>query len=65
MKPALVVMLMWLGIIGALVALVFLVLLVGPTATLLVVLIGGGLTAWSLQLARAGLSPRGHDPSPD
>jgi hypothetical protein len=52
------VALIWLGILGALVALVFLVLAIGPGATFLVVSLGVGLTAWSLQLARAARKPR-------
>jgi hypothetical protein len=51
-------LLVWLGILGALVVLVFLVLAIGPGATFLVVTLGVGLTAWSLQLARAARKPR-------
>jgi hypothetical protein len=48
---------MWLGIVGALIALVFLVLCIGPHATLFVLALGVPFTLWSLQLARAARKP--------
>ena len=52
------VALIWLGILGALVVLVFLVLVVGPFNAFLIVGTGTAFTAWSLQLARAARKPR-------
>jgi hypothetical protein len=52
------VALIWLGILSALVVLVFLVLLVGPFNAFLIVGTGAAFTAWSLQLARAARNPR-------
>jgi len=53
------VALIWLGILGTIVVLVFLGLVIGPTATLLVLFIGAFLTAdhWKRQW-RQKLPPR-------
>jgi hypothetical protein len=47
------VALIWLGIVGALVVLVFLVLLVGPLNAFLIAGTSAVFVGWSLQLARA------------